>query len=170
MATRWMKALVEPPKAMSARQAFSKAAAVMMSRGSRSSHTMSTMRRPQPPAMRLWPASTAGVVEAPGRVMPRVSASMVMVIPVPMVMQMPGERAMPPSISRHWHSVMVPARSSAQYFQASLPLPRVSPRQLPRSMGPAGRKMAGMFMLAAPISRAGVVLSHPPMRTTPSNG
>ena len=42
--------------------------------------------------------------------------------------------------------------------------------QLPRSIGPAGRKIAGRFMLIAPISSAGVVLSQPPISTTPSIG
>src|SRR5215216_2309035 len=68
---------------------------------------------------------------------------------------------MPSSISSHSHSPMVPARFSSQYFHTSLPLPRVLPRQLPRSIGPAGTKMAGRSMVIAPMSRAGVVLSQP---------
>ena len=52
----------------------------------------------------------------------------------------------------------------------SLPLPSTSPRQLPRSIGPAGTKMAGRSALIAPISSAGVVLSQPPSSTTPSTG
>ena len=47
-------------------------------------------------------------------------------------------RAFPPSIS---------TRRS--------PLPSAWPRQSPRSIGPAGRKIAGRFMLIAPISNAG---------------
>ena len=65
---------------------------------------------------------------------------------------------------------MRPARSSSQYFQLSLPLPSVLPCQLPRSMGPAGRKMAGTSMLVAPSSSPGVVLSQPPISTAPSTG
>ena len=77
---------------------------------------------------------------------------------------------MPSSISRQSCSVMLPTFNSAQYFQVSDPDPSVLPCQLPRSIGPAGTKIAGKFMLAAPISSAGVVLSHPPIRTTPSHG
>ena len=52
MATRCTMALVEPPSAMSTAMALSKAAGVRMSRGLRSSHTISTARRPQASAMR----------------------------------------------------------------------------------------------------------------------
>jgi hypothetical protein len=62
----------------------------------------------------------------------------VMVEAVPIVMQCPGERAMPSSICRHWHSSRLPAQRSAQYFQASVPLPRVVPHQFPLSIGPPG--------------------------------
>ena len=82
----------------------------------------------------------------PGSERPSVSARLVMVEAVPMVMQWPAERAMPSSISPQACSSMLPARSSAQYFQESLPLPSVLPRQLPRSMGPAGMNTAGRFI------------------------
>ena len=98
------------------------------------------------------------------------SAAEVIVDAVPMVMQWPGERAMPSSISAHCWSLTLPARFSAQYFHTSEPLPSGSSRQLPRSIGPAGMKIAGRFMLIAPISKAGVVLSQPPMSTAPSTG
>jgi hypothetical protein len=64
---------------------------------------------------------------APGKVRPRVSAMQDMVEAVPMVMQWPGERAMPSSMPRQTHSLMLPAQRSAQYFQASVPLPSVVP-------------------------------------------
>ena len=44
------------------------------------------------------------------------------------------------------------------------------PCQLPRSIGPAGRKIVGRSMLVAPSSRPGVVLSQPPISTAPSIG
>ncbi len=47
------------------------------------------MRRPQAAAMRLWPASGAGIEEAPGRVSPKPSAMDIMVEAVPIVMQVP---------------------------------------------------------------------------------
>ena len=96
--------------------------------------------------------------------------TLVMVDAVPMVMQVPGEREMPSSIWAQSCSVMLPARSSSQYFQASEPEPSVRPCQLPRSIAPAGTKIDGMFMLRAPISRPGPVLSQPPISTQPSIG
>jgi hypothetical protein len=62
----------------------------------------------------------------------------IMVAAVPMVMQVPAERAMPSSISNQLASSSWPARRSSQYFQTSVPLPSTRPCQLPRSMGPAG--------------------------------
>ena len=62
----------------------------------------------------------------------------VMVAAVPMVMQVPAERAMPASISFHCCSVMLPASFSAQYFQTSEPEPRILPPKCPRIIGPAG--------------------------------
>ena len=150
--------------------AFSNAAVVMMSVGLRSAQTISTMRRPLALAMRACSESAAGIEEAPGSVIPMASAAAAIVDAVPMVMQVPNERAMPSSTPLSSASSMLPARHSAQYFQMSLPLPSVVPRQLPRSIGPAGTKIAGMFMLAAPISSPGTVLSHPPSNTAPSMG
>jgi hypothetical protein len=62
----------------------------------------------------------------------------IMVAAVPMTMQVPNEREIPPSISFHSSSPMWPARFSSQYFHASEPEPRTLPRQLPRNIGPAG--------------------------------
>jgi hypothetical protein len=44
------------------------------------------------------------------------------------------------------------------------------PPQLPCSIGPPGMKIADRFIEMAPMSSAGVVLSHPPMNTAPSAG
>ena len=107
IAMRWMIALVEPPSAMVAVTAFSKASVVRMSRGFRSSQTISTMRRPAAEAMREWSESAAGIDDAPGSVMPSASAAAAIVDAVPMVMQVPNERAMPSSISRQAHSSSV---------------------------------------------------------------
>ncbi len=139
IATTWMMALVEPPIAMCVVIAFSKAAGVRIFPGVRSSHTISTMRRPAWAHMRGWAASAAGIDEAPGSVMPIASAIAIMVAAVPMVMQVPNERAMPLSMSAQAASVIRPARFSSQYFHTSEPEPSVCPRQLPRSMGPAGQ-------------------------------
>ena len=75
---------------------------------------------------------------APGSDRPSASAIAIIVAAVPITMQVPNERAMPPSISCQSSSVMLPARFSVQYFHTSEPEPRYSPRQLPRSIGPAG--------------------------------
>ena len=88
--------------------------------------------------MRGCAESAAGIDEAPGSDRPSASAIAIIVAAVPMTMQVPNERAMPLSISLHCSSVMLPARFSFQYFQTSEPEPRYSPRQLPRSIGPAG--------------------------------
>ncbi len=169
-AMRWTSALVEPPRARTVVTALSMARASTMSRILRSSHTMSTMRLPVSVAICAWRESGAGMEAAPGSVSPRASAALVIVEAVPIVMQWPGDRAMPLSTSCQSSSVMLPARSSAQYFQLSLPLPRTPPRKSPRSIGPAGTKIDGRFMESAPMTSAGVVLSHPPMSTQPSTG
>ena len=88
-AIRWMIALVEQPIAIATVIAFSNALRVWILLGVRSSHTISTMRRPHSEAMRMWPASAAGIEDAPGSVMPIDSAIAVMVEAVPMVMQVP---------------------------------------------------------------------------------
>ena len=82
--------------AMAVTAALRTAASVMMRSGVSSSCTISTMRRPQAEDMRWCPASAAGIDEAPGRVSPIASVIAVMVEAVPMVMQVPTERAMPP--------------------------------------------------------------------------
>ena len=82
-------ALVEQPTAIATVMALRKASRVRIFLGVRSSHTMSTMRRPLSEAMRIWLASAAGMEDAPGRDMPSVSAIAIIVAAVPMVMQVP---------------------------------------------------------------------------------
>ena len=120
--------------------------------------------------MRGWFASGAGIEEVPGRLMPSASMIAVIVLAVPMVMQVPCDRAMPFSTPAQSSSVILPARSSSQYFQESEPEPSTLPFQLPRSIGPAGRKIVGTPALIAPSSRPGPVLSQPPISTAPSTG
>jgi hypothetical protein len=170
IAIRWMMAFVEPPRASTVVTALRKAARVRMSESFTSSQTISTIRRPVCAPMTAWRESAAGIDAAPGSVTPSASAALVMVDAVPMVMQCPGDRAMPFSISCQSSCVMFPARRSAQYFQVSEPEPNVVPPQCPRSIGPAGMNSAGRSIDSAPISRPGVVLSHPPMSTAPSMG
>ena len=82
---------------------------------------MSTMRRPVSAAIRPCRESAARIDAAPGSVKPSASAAEVIVDAVPIVMQWPGERAMPSSIACHCSSVRLPARFSAQYFHTSEP-------------------------------------------------
>ena len=131
---------------------------------------MSTIRRPVCAAITACRESAAGIDAAPGRVTPSASAALVIVEAVPIVMQCPGERAMPFSISCQSSWVMFPARRSAQYFQVSDPDPNVVPPQCPRSIGPAGMNSAGRSIDDAPINNPGVVLSQPPINTAPSTG
>jgi len=139
MAIRWMTELVEPPQATTQVTALSKDEAVSRLFGVASSQTNSTARLPVAVAIFGWCESAAGIEAAPGSVRPNASTADVMVDAVPMVMQCPGERAIPSSISSQSCSVIVPARSSAQYLRESLPEPSTCPCQLPRSIGPAGR-------------------------------
>ena len=78
--------------------------------------------------MRVCAECTAGIVAAPGRVIPRVSVMAAIVEAVPIVIQVPGERAMPSSSCRQTQASRQPACRSAQYFQTSVPLPSRSVR------------------------------------------
>ncbi len=170
IAIRWMTALVEPPMAALVRIAFSKASRVRILEIVRSSWTISTMRRPAMRASTLRRASTAGIAALPGRPMPSASTMHAIVEAVPMVMQWPWERCMQPSASWKSSSVIVPARTSSDMVQTSVPEPMSVPRYLPLSIGPPETPMVGRSTLAAPISRDGVVLSQPISSTTPSIG
>ena len=54
--------------------------------------------------------------------------------------------------------------------ELSVPEPSSTCPHMPRSMGPPVTMMAGTSADAAPMSIAGVVLSQPERRTTPSSG
>ena len=170
MAMRWMIAFVEPPRASTQTIALRKAARVQTSDSLTSSQTISTIRRPLCAPITACRESAAGIDAAPGSVTPSASTALVIVDAVPIVMQCPGERAMPFSISCQSSSVIAPARRSAQYFQVSDPDPSVVPPQCPRSIGPAGTKIDGRSIDEAPMSSPGVVLSQPPISTAPSIG
>ena len=163
-------ALVDPPIASCVIMALTNEPAESNREGFRSVQASSTASRPVATASRECSATTAGMELAPGRVNPRASAMQAMVEAVPMVMQVPAERAMQFSISFHSPSHRFPAQRSAQYFQASVPLPKVVSRQWALSIGPAGRKTLGISALRAPMSIAGTVLSHPPIKTAASMG
>src|SRR3546814_14762999 len=93
-----------------------------------------------------------------------------MVEAVPMVLQCPCERCMQLSASKNSSWLMLPARTSSDIFQTSVPEPSSPPRYLPLSMGPPDTPIVGRSHDDAPISRDGVVLSQPISSTTPSSG
>src|SRR5690606_39517655 len=119
------------------------------------------MRAPQADAMRGWALSAAGMLEAPGSVIPIASTMEVMVEAVPIVLQVPIDRVMPVSRSTQSCGDMRPALSSSQYLRVWVPAPVFTPRHWPFDMGPAGQKIVGRSMLIAPISMPGVDLSQP---------
>ncbi len=152
------------------RMAFSKASRVSTFDSTRSSRTMSTMRRPDSWASLLRRESAAGNDAFSGRVTPNASAKEAMVEAVPMVLQWPAERDIPLSASRKACGEITPARASSDRRHTSVPEPSTRPWYRPESMGPPESRIVGTSQLAAPISREGVVLSHPASSTTPSMG
>ncbi len=170
MASRCTTALVEPPTAARATIALWNEARVSRVLGRRSRATRSTARRP----LRLASASNllsgAGVPARPGTTIPRASATSAIVDAVPIVLQCPRLRIIADSDAVNSAEERVPARTSSLSRQTSVPQPRGRPRKVPVSMGPPGTTTAGRSTEAAAISRAGIVLSQPPSRTTPSTG
>ena len=170
MARRWTTALVEPPMAPFTRIAFSNAWRVRICEMRMSSCTSATARRPASCASALRRESTAGIAALPAIAMPSASAMLAMVDAVPMVMQWPGLRDMPDSASAKSAGDMLPARSSSENLNTSVPEPSARPRKRPVSIGPPESTIVGRSQLAAPMRSAGVVLSQPVSSTTPSIG
>ena len=102
----------------------------------------------------------------------RTSASTIeaMVEAVPMVMQCPAERAIQLSTSMKSRWFIAPILSCSLKRHRSVPEPMSLPWYLPFSIGPPETTRAGTSQLAAPMTRAGVVLSQPHKSTTPSTG
>src|SRR4249920_3425738 len=105
-----------------------------------------------------------------GSVTPSASAMQAMVEAVPIVLQVPAERDMPDSADMNSCSVIVPALTCSESCQTAVPEPMSRPPCLPLSIGPPVTQMAGTSQLAAPINKAGVVLSQPTISTTASIG
>ena len=170
MASRCTTALVDPPIAASVTIALWNDSRVITCVMRRSCSTISTARAPVACAASSSRLSGAGVPAIPGIVAPRASATSAMVLAVPIVLQCPRLRIIEDSDFRKVFSGMRPARTSSLSFQTSVPHPRACPRNVPLSIGPPGSTTAGRSTLAAAMSRAGMVLSHPPSSTTPSIG
>ena len=131
---------------------------------------MATMRWPDIWLMTLRRASTAGIAALPGKARPNASIMQAMVDAVPIVLQLPGDRLIAASDARKSSAFMRPAFTSSLRRNMSVPDPSFSPRNMPESIGPPDTTMVGRLQLAAPITSAGVVLSQPTSRTTPSIG
>src|SRR5215204_5698676 len=107
---------------------------------------------------------------AAGSVMPSASASEFIVVAVPIVLQWPDEGAEEATISIYSGQPISPADLSFFASHLIVPEPARAPLYHPFSIGPPGSAIAGMLTVAAAMSSAGVVLSHPVVSTTPSIG
>jgi len=114
--------------------------------------------------------SGAGIAALPGSDMPSASIMLAIEDAVPIVMQVPAERFMQASASLNSCWLISPARTISDIIQTPVPEPRFWPRNFPFSIGPPDTSMVGRLQLAAPIIKAGVVLSQPISSTTPSIG
>jgi len=128
------------------------------------------MRRPLRCARRRRRASGAGIAALSGRVNPSASTIDAIVDAVPMGLQCPALRVITDSVARNSSWLNVPARTSSLMRHMSVADPRARPRCRPVSIGPPVTISAGRSTDAAPITIAGVVLSQPDSRTTPSIG
>ena len=102
--------------------------------------------------------------------MPSASASEFMVVAVPIVLQCPAEGADEATSSVNCLASSSPRAISSRALQTIVPEPVRTPLNQPFSIGPPDRTIAGMSTVAAAMSCAGVVLSQPVVRTTPSSG
>src|SRR5258707_8150573 len=105
-----------------------------------------------------------------GNDIPRTSAREFIVDAVPIVLQYPTDVAPDVMISFSSRSLIFPSASKFRAFHATATAPTRSPLYQPFSIGPLVRTIAGKSTVAAAMMQAGVVLSQPVVRTTPSNG
>ena len=170
MAVRWIGQLVEPPRAVLTTMAFSNASRVRIRDGRRSSCTISTTRRPVRWLICSRSRYGAGIDAHPGIDIPNASARQFMESAVPMVLQCPtlGEDAATDSINSSYE--ISPAAKALRPSHSIVPEPARSPSCHPSSIGPPLRTIAGISTVAAAIKQAGVVLSQPVVRITPSKG
>ncbi len=153
---------------MSTAMAFSKAFAVMMSEGFKSSSSSSRILSPLSRAMLSFEALTARAVAQPGRDIPKASVMHAIVLAVNMPLQdpQPGHAASSSLFSSS--SLISPATTfpTASEIEAKLTL---FPFKIPVNMGPPVTTMEGTLSLAAAISMPGVTLSQFVTKTMPSN-
>ncbi len=113
--------------------AFSNACRVRMRESTRSSRTISTMRRRVRCARVLRRAPTAGIAALPGRLRPRASTMQAIVEAVPMVMQWPLERFMHASASTKSQTGIVPAHLFGRGAEINYRDPKLRAKNLPIS-------------------------------------
>ena len=155
---------------MHTRMALSNASRVMICDGRISLSASSTILRPLVSAMARRRASLASRVDVPGSIMPSASETAAMVDAVPITLHAPAEQDMHSSSSCQSLSEILPVRYWSQYFHMSVPLPISTPRHVVELLGPPLTWMVGRFVLAAPMSCAGPVLSQLDSSTTASIG
>ena len=109
-------------------------------------------------------------MEDPVSDMPSASAMAFMVIAVPIGLQWPTEGAESATRAIISSSSISPAARARRERQSTVPEPTRSLPTQPSSIGPLDSTMAGRFAVAAAISAAGVVLSQPVVKITPSSG
>ena len=115
-------------------------------------------------------ACIAGIAAVPGNAMPRVSVMQAIVLAVPMTAQVPDVVTNLDSIFSMPALSISAALNFAQNRRQSVHAPSLSPSECPVNWGPVISDITGIFELAAPISCAGKVLSHPPIKTAASIG
>src|SRR5436190_21126690 len=90
IAVTWISALVDPPIACSTVSALVNALGDMTASGLGPDCAIATARAPEASARRRRSACTAGIVAAPGRLMPIASVMQAMVLAVPITMHVPA--------------------------------------------------------------------------------
>src|SRR3954465_7840388 len=102
--------------------------------------------------------------------MPSASASEFMVEAGPLGLQWPIEGAEEATMFMNSSYSISPVANRSRAFQTTVPEPVRSPLNQPFNIGPPDTNIAGILTGAAAIRQAGVVLSQPVVRTTPSRG
>src|SRR5262245_552164 len=102
--------------------------------------------------------------------MPSASAIAFIEDAVPIVLQWPALGADAATRSMNSLYPISPRARRRLDSQMTSPEPARRPLYQPLSIGPPDRTIAGMLTVAAAHRQAGVVLSHPVVSTTPSNG
>ena len=127
IAVRCTTALVEPPSAISMRNAFSTDCVVMIVEGVIGCCVRRTATRPDASAATSRCESTAGIAAVPGNAIPKASVMQAIVLAVPMTAQVPAVTASLPSISSSSALATSPVRNFAQKRRQSVHAPRRSP-------------------------------------------